>query len=398
MSTAVTPVVAAEAFQPSSPAYLADPYAHLARLRDQSPCVIDPGSRRWFLLGYDEVDAGLGRIVRGQASGPDRHVHFHGNPFRADGPEHTAPRRLLVPTFTNRAVQRFRDRAQQIVDDALAGKGDGGELRVVEEIGFRLPYHITCDLLGVPDVDNRDELRGWTWQSLELIDAFLTPEQLQANLAASGHLAAHLDEVIAWKRDHRGDDVLSAVLDAADAGAILQHEQVVPFIHTLYLAGMHTTVNQTALSLHALLTHRDQWELLRAEPELLEQAVEELLRFEPTAQYMRRVTEVAVDVGGVTVPADTEVVCWIASANRDAARWGPTADRLDITRAEARHHVAFGTGPHVCIGSWLARMELQIVVGTLVRRFPNTRLAEQELVWSSNVIRGPEELRLVLGE
>jgi cytochrome P450 len=105
-----------------------------------------------------------------------------------------------------------------------------------------------------------------------------------------------------------------------------------------------------------------------------------------------------VDVGGVTVPADTEVVCWIASANRDAERWGPTADQLDITRSEARHHVAFGKGPHVCIGSWLARMELQIVIETLLRRFPNTRLAEQELVWSSNVIRGPEELRLVLGE
>jgi cytochrome P450 len=394
MPTAMTGV---EPLAPTSPAYLRDPYAHLAKLRAQGPCVIDPGSGLWFLLGFDEVEAGLSRIVRGEAHGPNRHVHFPGNPFRADGPGHTGPRRLIMPTFTNRAVQRFRDRAQEIVDRALADKHDGSELRVVAEIGFPLPYHLTCDLLGVPDVDNREELRAWTWKSLELIDAFLTPEQLQENLDASAQLAAHLDDVIAWKQDHRGDDVLSAILQAADAGDVLRPAQVVPLVHTLYLAGMHTTVNQTALSLHALLTHRDQWELLQAQPSLLENAVEELLRFEPTAQYMRRVTDTDIDVAGVTIPGDTEVVCWIASANRDGRRWGATADELDITRADARHHIAFGKGAHVCVGSWLARMELQVVVQTLVERFPNTQLADQELVWESNVIRGPQELRLVLG-
>jgi cytochrome P450 len=396
MSTMVEAVAGAEPFRPRSSEYLEDPYRALARWREQGPCVIDPGTGLWFLLGFDEVEAGLARIVRGQAKGPDRHVHFHGNPFRADGPDHTIPRRLIMPTFTNRAVQRFRDRAQAIVDAALAGKRDGDELRVVEEIGFPLPYHLTCDLLGVPDVDNRDELREWTWKSLELIDAFLTPEQLQDNLAASAMLAAHLDDVIAWKRDHRGDDVLSAVLHAADEGEVMRPEQVVPFIHTLYLAGMHTTVNQTALGLHALLEHRAQWDLLRVRPELLDNAVEELLRFESTAQYMRRVVEVDVPVGEVMVPAGTEVVCWIASANRDPRRWGPTADELDITREDAGRHIAFGKGPHVCVGSWLARLELQVVVDTVIGRFPGTDLADQQLVWESNVIRGPQELTLRL--
>ena len=268
---------------------------------------------------------------------------------------------------------------------------------MVAEIGFPLPYHLTCDMLGVPAAGNAAELRQWTWSSLELIDAFLTPERLAHNLEDSARLAAHMDEVIAWKRDHLGDDLLSRVLAAADAGEVMRPEQVTSYVHTLYLAGMHTTVNQTALSLHALLERPDQWQLLVERPELLDNAVEELLRFEPTAQYMRRTCVRDHEIGGAVIPAGTEVVCWIASANRDAGRWGPDADELDITREEARHHIAFGMGPHVCVGSWLARLELQIVLRTIAERFPRTELADQELRWTSNVIRGPEELVLRLG-
>lgn len=176
----------------------------------------------------------------------------------------------------------------------------------------------------------------------------------------------------------------------------MQPQQILPFIHTLYLAGMHTTVNQTALSLYTLLTHPEQWALLKSKPDLLENAVEEILRFEPTAQYMRRTTEFEVEIGDITIPTGTHVVCWIASANRDEKLWGPSADTFDITRSNARQHVAFGKGPHVCLGSWLARLELQVVLQAIMERFPNTTLPEQALVWSSNVIRGPEELVLRL--
>jgi cytochrome P450 len=299
--------------------------------------------------------------------------------------------------LTNRSVQQYRARAQQIVDDVFTRLDAGDEVRVVDEIGFRLPYELTCDLLGIPDVDNREELRRWTWQSLELIDAFLTPAQRQTNLEAAASLAAHLQEVAQWKRDHLGDDLFSAVIRAADEGEVMRPEQVVPYVHTLYLAGMHTTVNQTALSLLAMLEHRAQWELLVARPALLDNAVEELLRFEPTAQYMRRTPDHDVDVLGVTIPDGTDVVCWIASANRDPQRWGEQADALDITRADARQHVAFGKGAHVCVGSWLARLELEVVLGTVLERHPGLELPEQELVWSSNFIRGPEELVVRLG-
>lgn len=395
MTTRPTTVGENPTFRPRSTEYLQDPYGHLEALRRRGPCHVDPESGLWFLLGYDEVEAGL-CITRGEPEGNERNVHFPDNPFAADGPGHIGPRRQVLPAFQNRAVQAFRGRAQQIVDEALRGKERGGELRVIEEIGFELPYHITRDILGVPDVDNRDELRSWTWKSLELVDAFLTEEQMKDDLEASACLAEHLGGVVAWKRDHPGDDVLTAIIHAADQGLVLRPEQIVPFVHTLYLAGMHTTVNQTALAMHALLTHRDQWERLCREPSLLGDAVEEVLRFEPTAQYMRRIVEADVEVCGIGIPAGVELVCWIASANRDERQWGPTANELDITRTDARRHIAFGKGAHVCVGSWLARLELRTVIGTILERFPNTQMPEQELVWTSNFIRGPEELVLQL--
>ena len=386
------PVRGATPFRPNEAGYLIDPHPTLRALREQGPCWIDPGSGKWFLLTRAAVEAGLSQIVRGHPQGVDRHQHFPANPFAADGPGHTEPRRLIVPQFTNRSVQRWRERSQAIVDDALADKGDGDHLRVVEEIGFRLPYSLTCEILGVPELDDPADLRTWTWKSLELIDAFLTPEQLRDDLEASAALADHLREVLEWKRSHLGDDLLSQIIAAGDDGSVLRPEQVISYVHTLYLAGMHTTVNQIPLGLWTLLSHPEQWSLLSSSPDLLGNAVEEVLRFEPTAHYFRRTAEIDVDIEGVTIPAGTDVLCWIASAARDEAYWGESADVLDITRPDASKHITFGFGPHVCIGSWLARLELQVVFATLADRFPRSTLADQELVWSSNVIRGPEEL------
>ena len=396
MTTPSEPVRVTDVVDPGSAAYLGDPYAELGRLRAHGPCVVDEERDLWYLLGSDAVHAGLSKIVRGHHRGPDRHVNFPGNPFAADGPGHAGPRRIIAPMFSNREVHVFRDRAQEIVDGVLATVPDGGDLGVVDTLGFELPYTLTCDLLGIPDVDDRAELREWTWHSLQCIDVFLTDEQLQRYLASAAQLASHLREVIEWKRANLGDDLLSLIIRTADEGEVMIPEQVVPYVHTLYLAGMHTTVNQTALSLRTLLNHADQWRALCADPSLLDNAVEELLRYESTAQYMRRTAEEDVDLGEVVVPRGAEVVCWIASANRDVRRWGPTAGSFDLTRPDAKQHIAFGNGPHVCIGSWLARLELQVVIGTIAQRFPNSTIPEQDLVWESPFIRGPEQLAVRL--
>ncbi len=391
MTATIDPIVGTEAFEPHGAEYLGDPYAHLARLRAEGPCYVDPGSGRWFLLSFDHVEAGLSQIVRGEREGPDVREHFPGNPFAADGPGHAGPRRIIVPSLTNRSVQRYRDRAQQIVDDVLAARERGGEVRVVDEIGFRLPYELTCDLLGIPEVDNAEELRGWTWQSLELIDAFLTPEQLQTNLEASACLAAHLDEVTEWKRDHLGDDLFSAVIAAADAGEVMRPEQVGPYMHTLYLAGMHTTVNQTTLSLLAMLERRDQWELLVAQPELLENAVEELLRFEPTAQYID-----ACPTTTSTSPASpSRAARWWCAGSRPRTGTNSGGERRPTSStslARTRGSTSRSARVRTSASAAGCTLELQVVIGTVAERYPNVELPEQDLVWSSNLVRGPEEL------
>lgn len=373
--------------------FAADPYPALAAARRAGRVHFHAPTDQWFLLRFDDVGFGLADIRRNERTSRDPL-----NPFAMDGPGHTGPRRLITPTLSNQRVQALRARTQQIVDDALAGKGPGDELEVIGEIGYPLPYRLMCDLLGVPELDDPTLLRDVTFKSLALIDAFTTPAQVQEFLAAARVLYEHLDEVVAWKRDHRGDDLVSTVLAAADDGEVMRHEHVVPYLHTLYLAGMHTTVNQIALSLLALQQHRSQWELLRARPELCDNAVEELLRFDSTAQYMRRTTLEEYRFGDDVIPEGAAVVAWISSANRDEAKWGTDAGTLDLARADAPKHIAFGKGPHVCVGSWLARLELRVVLETMLTRFPGTELAPDELSWTSGIsaIRGPDELRLVL--
>lgn len=376
-----------------SAAFAADPYPALARLRGEGRVHFHEPSAQWFLLQFDDVGFGLADIKRNERTSRDPL-----NPFAMDGPGHTGPRRLITPALSNQRVQSLRARTQQIVDDALADVQPGSVLHVVDAIGYPLPYRLMCQLLGVPELDDPSVLRDVTFKSLALIDAFSSPEKVQQFVAAAKELYEHLAEVVAWKRDHRGDDLVSTVLAAADDGDVMTHDHVVPYLHTLYLAGMHTTVNQIALSLLALLRHRRQWELLCARPDLFDNAVEELLRFDSTAQYMRRTTLEQYRFGDDVIPEGAPVVAWIASANRDEAKWGPAADVLDITRADAPKHIAFGKGPHVCVGSWLARLELRVVIETLVTRFPHTELAGDDLTWHSGItaIRGPDELSLVL--
>jgi cytochrome P450 len=371
----------------------ADPYTALAELRRKGRLHHHAASGLWFLLRFDDVAFGLAEVRRDERNSRDPL-----NPFAMDGPAHTGPRRLITPSLSNRAVQALHGRTRQIVDEALGDKPSGAELRLAEEIGYPLPYRLMCTLLGVPELDDPTELRDVTFKSLALIDAFLTPDQTREYLAAAATLYEHLGEVVEWKRGHMSDDLMSVVIRAGDAGEVMRPEHVVPYLHTLYLAGMHTTVNQISLSLLALMRDRTQWHLLLDQPSLLENAIEELLRYEPTAQYMTRTALEDIEFGDVTVPKGSRMVAWIASANRDEEHWGPTADRLDVTRADARNHIAFGKGAHVCVGSWLARLELRVVIETLLRRYPKLDLATEDVAWENDIsaIRGPQELVLRL--
>jgi cytochrome P450 len=246
-------------------------------------------------------------------------------------------------------------------------------------------------MLGMPD-GNRDEVRGWSHTLTKTLDPILSPEEVQAALAAADNMLAHVQDVLAWKRGHPADDLLTGLLAAEDEGDRLSEEELLDQVLLLYVAGHETTVNLIGNATLALLGHPDQLARLRSDPELDGGAVEELLRYDSPVQFSRRITTADLEVAGTTVPAGTFMLTCLGSANHDEARWGPTADELDITRPDAGQHMSFGNGIHHCLGSSLARTEAQVAISTLVRRFPDLELAGEPERNGRVVLRGLESL------
>ncbi len=395
---------------PSAPDFFADPYRHFADARRSAPVqCYQPGM--WMVFGHDDVsqvlkDRGLTSTERHTldaprnlaikaAGGTDAYL-LRPSLSKMDAPDHTPLRALLARLFTPRAVGSLRRAATDLVAGAF-DRHAGGEMEVIESLAHPLPYQLTCTWLGVPALDDDGDIRRWSFEGLQMIDPFRRPEQYREYISASADFAGYLRELVAWKRSRQGDDAISRLIAAGDAGEVITPDEVVATIHTLFLAGFHTTVNQIGLSVLALLQAPDQWAALVADPELLPNAIDELLRFDPTAQFMIRATAADYRVGGVTIPPGQHIVAWIASANRDEARWGSSADQLDLVRPDARYHLAFGSGIHSCLGMWLARLELEEVLSALIRRFPKASLVDEEPRWRSTAfMRGLESLTLLL--
>lgn len=395
---------------PFSAEFFGDPYPMFASAREHRPVQChEPGT--WMVFRHDDVsqvlrdralssaerhtlDAPRNRAIR--AAGGTEAYLLRPSLSKMDAPEHTALRAMLARMFTPRAVEGLRSEAETYVSEALAGHA-GEDIELIDTLAYPLPYRLTCHWLGVPPSDDDRDVRRWSFEGLHLIDPFRSPDQYREYISGGAQFAAHLRELVSWKRDHLGDDAISHLIAAGEAGDAVTPDEVVATVHTLFLAGFHTTVNQIGLSLLALMRAPDQWRALVADEGLLPNAIEELLRFDPTAQFMVRATPTEYHVGGATVPAGQHLLAWIASANRDERRWGPTAGLLDITRPDAKSHIAFGAGIHSCLGMWLARLELEEVLRGLIRRFPATSLVDADPVWRSTAfIRGLETLTLHL--
>jgi cytochrome P450 len=313
-----------------------------------------------------------------------------------DPPDHTRLRRLVSKAFTPKMVQELRPRIQELVDDALDAMAARGQADVIGDLAFPLPFTVISEMLGMPD-GNRDEVRGWSHTLTKTLDPILSPEEIEASLAAADKMMAHIEDVLAWKREHPADDLLSGLLSAEDEGDRLSQVELLDQVILLYIAGHETTVNLIGNATLALLRHPDQLAQLRSDAKLDAGAVEELLRYDSPVQFSRRITTADLDVDGTTIPAGTFTLTCLGSANHDEARWGPTADELDITRPDAGQHMSFGNGIHHCLGSSLARTEAQVAIGALVRRFPVLELAGEPERNGRVVLRGLESLPVTVG-
>jgi cytochrome P450 len=406
-------------FNPFEPGFHEDPYTQYARLRAEDPVhatVLGP----WVLTRYDDVFAVLrdaGHSVQdssiavsedssrrdlfeaalseaGLEPDTDRGSHAILN---LDPPDHTRIRGLMSKVFTPRRIEGLRPRIQELVDDALARVEPMGEMDLIADLAFPLPFAVISEMLGMPEAD-MDSVREWSGAMVKTLDPVLAPEDIVAGYHGSRQLEALLDEVLEAKRRSPADDLLSALLAVEDDGSTLSSEELRDQVVLLYLAGHETTVNLIGNGVLALLRNPDQLDRLQADPRLDAQAVDELLRYDPPVQLSRRITTAPLEIGGRTIGPGSVVLTSLASANRDPAHWGPTADRLDITREGAAQHVSFGSGSHYCLGSSLARLEAAVAIGTLVRRLPDLHLASDTLTYNGRItLRGLQTLPLTFG-
>jgi cytochrome P450 len=289
-----------------------------------------------------------------------------------DPPEHDRIRDLLSRAFTPRAVEERRGRVQRLVDELLDKAEDAGRLDLVADFAYPLPLVVICEMLGIPPED-LPRFYDWAHGFARRGDVSDVGEQrIRDGEAATEGFRGYFLDLIADRRKQPRDDLMTALVQLEDDRGPLDDVDLVASCIILLQAGHETTADLIGLGTLGLLQHRDQLELLQREPARIEDAVEELLRWDSSVQISQRVGPQDLDLDGVHVPAGQVCVIINGAANRDPAVY-PEPDRLDIGR-QAGDHFSFGLGRHVCLGKSLARLEIQTAISTLVRRFPKLEL------------------------
>jgi len=394
-------------FDPFAPGFADDPYPQYATMREQAPVYQHPFGF-WLLTGYEEVSWLLrapGLSVEDDNVAADslmrqlrEEMYGDGAPrggalsmLDRDPPDHTRLRKLVSKAFTPRAIQALQPRIAGLVDVLLDGIAAQGKVDLVDALAFPLPFSVIAEMLGTPPADH-ERIRQLTGTVVRSLEPVADPELIHAIVAASEELTQIAADMIAWKRSNPADDLLTALICAEDDGDVLDDEELVAQTLLLYIAGHETTVNLIAGGVLALLRHPTQLAQLRADPALIGNAVEELLRYDSPVQASRRITLEPVTIGGVTIPAGAFVMASLGSANRDEQFWGADAAELRLDRSNARQHVSFGAGHHHCLGASLARLEAAIAIEHLIGRFPTLALAG-DVVWNGRInLRGPAHL------
>jgi cytochrome P450 len=375
-------------------------------LADGEPLVrvcLPYGGDAWLARRYEDVRTVLGdaRFGRAAAFGKDLprgSALINHNPtlLDMDPPDHTRLRRLVAKAFTVRRVETLRPRAQQIVDDLLDRMiAAGPPADLMDALAWPLPITVICELLGVP-VEDRESFRKWTDASMA-ITAYGPAEIEQAREDLRGYIAG----LVAARRAQPADDLITALVRARDNEDRLSEAELVGFGVTLLVAGHETTANQFGNFVYNLLNHPAQLDRLRADPGLLDSAVEELMRHTPlgASTGFPRIAAEDVELGGVLVRAGEAVFVDVVAANRDP-RLFDDPEVLDLGR-EINPHLGFGHGVHHCLGAQLARMELRLALGTLLRRLPDIALAvpDPEVSWKrGRLVRGLERLPVTWSE
>jgi len=388
-------------FNPLLPEFHANPYPFYRRLREEDP-VHHSALGIWVLTRYDDVvmalrdprfgREGMAELMEARLGVPARPANTRDMLFR-DPPDHTRLRALVSRAFTPRVVEAVRPHIQEIVDGLLDRVEGARGMDVIEDLAYPLPVTVICEMLGVPTAD-QDVFKQWSADIARSLDAAILPaesEVITRGQEAGDALREYFRSLIAVRRKQPRADLLSALIAAGEQGDKLSEPELLATCALLLIAGHETTVNLIGNGLFALLRHPAELQALADDPALIQTGVEELLRFDGPVQRTGRMTMADVEIGGRQIPKGSIVAAVIGAANRDPAHF-PDPDRLDVARRENRH-IAFGFGIHFCLGAPLARIEGQVAIGTLLRRWRALKLVSDTPEWrESSVLRGLKTL------
>ena len=393
--------------------FVIDPYPTLNRLRTFEPVYWSDAWKAWLVTRYDDClfgmrdykahsNVGRRQVVFDQLPPQTRSKieplsrHFSGGMGNVDPPEHTRLRKLVSRAFTPKATDAWSEPVLRHVNELLEGARDGDNLELIRQFAFPLTGMTISELLGLPVADV-DQLKTWSdeftsFMGTGTVDAAAVETSLHAYLAAREWLLKIIERH--RKTDH--DDLIGRLLSISEDGDSLNEEEIVAMVFLLMVGGHQTTTSLIGSTVLLLLKNPEQMKKLRREPALLKNAIEESLRFEAPFQQGWRVCTENIELGGRQLDRGQMIRFMIGAANRDPDRFD-WPDRFDIGRTGTRH-LTFGTGIHACLGAPLARLEAEIALRELLRRFPNLSLVDADADWNPDRIsRGLRSLWLTVG-
>jgi cytochrome P450 len=407
MSTA-TPVE----FEPYAPSFAADPYPAYARMRERTPIFHSSQLGMTLFTRYDDIrslllDRRLGRTldhlrspeeIATQRSSADwkrlpnysRYVRV--NLLETEGEEHARVRRLVAAALTPRRIQGLRSRIQALVDEMLSALLPQGRMNFLADLAEPLPVYMISDLLGWP-LEERHRLRPWSAQIVRLYEKDHSAEDEARAEAATTEFAAMLGELADQRRNDPRDDLISALVAVVDEGERLTRDELIATCMLLLNAGHEATVNAAGNGLLALLRHPEQVARLVAEPALITSAVEEVLRYDAPLQLFHRFVLEDFAFADIELCESDVVGLLYGCANRDPRAFDHAED-FDVGRNPNRH-LSFGAGNHFCLGAPLARLELEILLATVLRCLPELRLDSAEPEFRTGLVfRGLKSLQV----
>jgi len=397
-------------FNPFAPGYFSDPYEQYGLLREFDPVHLDRLTGAYVITRFEDVrrlarDRSMSVGTAGATPSPVIQAEIARDRagggsiprmmLRRDGEDHSRLRHLVAKAFTPKAIAAWRQQTEAVADRLLSELADRDVIDVIEDFAAVFPAQIISDMLGMPPAD-LPQVSSWSQALTKAFDPLNSPHEEAAFIEASRCLSEYVESTVAAKRNRPGEDILSSLIAAEEHGNQLSHEELVAQVILLYVAGYENALNLVGNGLVHLFEFPAQLHQLRNDPSLDANAIEEIIRFDSPVQFARRVTVEVLEIHGVTIPSGSVLLLGLGAANRDPDKWGVSADLLELARPRAHEHASFGGGPHHCLGSSLARLEAQVALPRLVRKFPQM-VPDDHPVWSARmVVRGVERLSVRL--